>query len=164
MSTAAADWLRLRSHPAVWTPGMAPLPAPPHGQTCSWAETARLGLGSNTSRADLNGTTMCLPRNDLVASTLKLLILIPVLYVLSLELSLLVTLVIPPYLYAQLRSGRVIVRAAQVVRASETRFMRFIEENVVFASTRKTFGLGRSFDARLAHLQETVVDKFDRYV
>ena len=98
---------------------------------------------------------------DLVASVLELLILIPVLFVLSIELSLLVVITIPPFVYLQLRSGAFIVVAAQDVRETETSFSKFIEENLVFASMRKLLGLGRAFDARLRGLQEQVVEKFD---
>ena len=98
---------------------------------------------------------------DLVSSSLELLILIPFLFLLSLELSLFVILVIPPFIVLQLRSGRFIVRAANDVRTSEVNFVRFIEENIVFASTRKLLGLGKTFDRKLEGLQEVVVEKFD---
>ena len=98
---------------------------------------------------------------DLVGSTLELLILVPVLFILSIELSVLLVIIVPPFVYLQLRSGAFIVVAAQEVRTTETNFSKFMEENIVFASTRKLLGLGRSFDLRLKALQEQVVEKFD---
>ena len=115
-------------------------------------------------------------------------ILVPVLFILSVELSLLVLLIIPPFIFLQvrhlttsphispqlplprpsmtysylhhppfiflqLRAGRFIVKAANEVRLSETNYMRSIEENLVFASARKLFGLGPMFDAKLIILQ-----------
>ena len=59
----------------------------------------------------------------------------------------------PPFIFLQLRAGRFIVKAANEVRLSETNYMRSIEENLVFASARKLFGLGPMFDAKLIILQ-----------
>lgn len=40
-------------------------------------------------------------------------------------------------------------------------YIKNIEENIVFASTRKLLGLGRVFDRKLVELQEGVVEKYD---
>ena len=53
------------------------------------------------------------------------------------------------------------LQAADELRDVQTKYMSSLEENVVFATTRRVLGLGPVLNGRLKHLQELVVEKFD---
>ena len=98
---------------------------------------------------------------DLISSTLELSLLVPILFILSLELSFIVSVITPIFVILQLRAGKFIVGAAHDVRMAEMTYMRMLEENIVFAATRKTMGFGRVFDFKMRMQRVEVVDKFD---
>ena len=85
---------------------------------------------------------------DMVSSVLEIVILIPVLYILSVELSLLVCVIIPPFIYIQLKSGSFIVTAANDVRKSE----------MLYVSTQRLTLWRRSPSSFLPPVAHPVVD------
>ena len=98
---------------------------------------------------------------DMFGSLMELLFLLPVLFYLQWELTCFCLCCIPLFIGFQYRQGSFIIAATEALVVAENKYMRFIEENLVFATTRKLLGLGPAMDAKLGEAQEAVVEKFD---
>jgi hypothetical protein len=69
---------------------------------------------------------------DVLSSLLELLALVPVLYILSPWLTVLVAVSTPGFVFMQLRQKDFIINASATLRKEETRYMVALEENLVF--------------------------------
>ena len=99
---------------------------------------------------------------DMLESILKLIILVPSLAFLSGELTILVVTAIPIFVAIQLRQGVQIVAAARELRGAEFKFMRAIEESLVFTISRKVLGIGYALDNTIKAGQFDLVKKFEK--
>eukprot|EP00966_Prymnesium_polylepis_P296978 6860962-Prymnesium_polylepis.1 len=98
---------------------------------------------------------------DLVSSSLKLLFLVPVMALLSTELTAIVILTVPIFLIQQLCLGDFTSAIALKLRDSEAAFFQMIEENLMFVKTKKLLGLEKFLNNRLLAQQKAVVREFD---
>ena len=98
---------------------------------------------------------------EMLTAVLELTFLTPVLFWMQPELAAFCIACIPAIIVFQYRQGSFVMAATENVNTAENRYMRVIEENLVFATTRKLLGLGPTMDKMLEHAQEEVVTTFD---
>ena len=97
----------------------------------------------------------------MLGNIIELAILLPSLSFLSVELSIIVIVAIPTFLWLQLRQGNYIVAAAKALRGAEFVFMRAIEESLMFTVSRKVLGIGYELDKTMRSAEKNLVKKFE---
>ena len=97
----------------------------------------------------------------MLGNIIELAILLPSLSFLSVELSIIVIVAIPTFLWLQLRQGNYIVAAAKALRGAEFVFMRSIEESLMFTVSRKVLGIGYELDKTMRSAEKNLVKKFE---